>query len=133
MSLYIQQSLPYKLRNDLSIFTEDLESIFLEITLPRSQPIVVGCIYRPPNTNLVAFISSLNASLHSIRQEKKPCYLAGDFNVDLLKAESHVPSTEFLELLYSHFIRHSLHFTPDFVICMNRVSLLKPLLLIRVG
>jgi len=102
VSLYIHQSLPYKLRNDLSVFTDDLESIFLEITLPRSQSIIVGCIYRPPNTNLSAFNSSLNDSLHTIEREKKPCYLAGDFNVDLLKAETHVPSSNILELLYSH-------------------------------
>ena len=43
-------------RNDLSyiekdFFPEEFENIFFEILLPKTKPITVGIIYRPPNKN----------------------------------------------------------------------------------
>ncbi len=35
--------------NQIHIFGNDIENIFFEILLPNSQPITIGCIYRPPN------------------------------------------------------------------------------------
>jgi len=49
--LYINQSLAYKIRDDLSIkchLSKQLESTFAEISLPNQPNIIVGCIYKHP-------------------------------------------------------------------------------------
>ena len=44
VACYIKNDLSY---NILSVFLR--ESVFFEILLPNSKPIIVGTIYRPPN------------------------------------------------------------------------------------
>ena len=49
--MYIEESLPIKIRNYLSSITyksKFLESTFAEITLPKQTNIIVGCIYKHP-------------------------------------------------------------------------------------
>ena len=40
--------------------------------------------------------------LSKIKNEKKRCYLAGDYNINLLNAENHLPSSEFVETMFSY-------------------------------
>ena len=42
--------------------------------------------------------------LPKIKTEKKLPYLTGDFNIDLLNVENHLPSQEFINLMYSHSV-----------------------------
>ena len=106
VSLYIKDDLEYTRRNDLSIFNTSLESCFVE--LPSNQfgikeNVVIGVLYRPHNTVVVTFNDILNDILMKLKNERsKKVYLAGDFNINLLTAENHIPSSEFLELMFSH-------------------------------
>ena len=43
--------------------SETLESIFIEIKVPNQKDIIVGEIYRPPNSNAADFVESLNVLL----------------------------------------------------------------------
>ena len=83
-----------------------MESVFIEIPscpLLNRKSILIGCIYRPPDTDIVTFIDALDSTLESINKEGKLCILLGDYNINLLKGE--VPSTiDFLNVLYPvHF------------------------------
>ena len=49
---FIRDSLLYKLRNDLSINCEDIESLSIEILNSQTRNIIFNVIYRPPNGNL---------------------------------------------------------------------------------
>ena len=58
MSLLIKENIDYVTRNDLSEFNSHIESLFIE--LPTSQfnlnkCIMVGVIYRPPDTDVNVF------------------------------------------------------------------------------
>ena len=61
---------------------------------------VIGLIYRPPNSNIVQFTETLNNILGEVSH--MPCYIMGDYNIDLLKHELHPPTEKFLEAMYSN-------------------------------
>jgi hypothetical protein len=67
---------------------------------PNVRPIV-GIIYRPPNSKYDEFEKSLREILSKVDRENKPCYLMGDFNVDLLKYENCTFANRFFNQLTS--------------------------------
>ena len=80
------------------------ESVFVEIdksVFKTPKNIIFGVIYRPPDTNILEFIEMFTTFLHNIKRENKLCYLMGDYNLDLLKNETHLPTSNFLDLMYS--------------------------------
>ena len=65
----------------------------------------VGSSIRHPHGNFDNFLNHLNVIVDKIYHEKKYYVLLGDFNLDLLKFESH-PSTEnFLNTLGSYYFQ----------------------------
>ena len=50
--------------------------------------IIVGVIYRRPNTDFDGFMTELNFIIDSITSYNKTIYIMGDFNLDLLKLNS---------------------------------------------
>lgn len=104
VSLLISESMNYNVRNDLSIYNDCIESLFIEIP-PCStiqKEVVVGVIYRPPNTNVNDFTTHITDLLSTVKKESKLCYLLGDFNINLLNSDTHILTSEFLEVLYSY-------------------------------
>lgn len=101
VGLFIHESLQYKLRNDLCINVPDvLESIFIELELNK---VIVGCLYHPPGTDLASFTAYFDTLLSKINTEKKACYIAGDFNVNLLKHDTHTPTSDYINCVFSHY------------------------------
>ena len=105
--LYISKNLHYKPRPDLLIYKPKLlESIFIEIINPNSANTVIGCIYRHPSMVLKEFNDDyLDPLLSQLDKERnKKFYLLGDFNVDLLKIETHEQSSKSLQIMESNNI-----------------------------
>ena len=76
-----------KLRDDLACpDTKIMESLFVQISQTKLavKDVIVGVIYRPPNTNVTIFCDSLSQILDKINKEDRPCYLLGDFNIDFI-------------------------------------------------
>ena len=46
---------------------------------------VIGVIYRPPDMDINTFNDQFATVMENIEQEKKICYLTGDYNLNLLK------------------------------------------------
>ena len=59
-------------------------------------------MYRPPNTDVEIFNNAFAKVVHQIKSEHKSVFILGDFNVNLLEIDDHIPSSEFLELMYSN-------------------------------
>ena len=74
--------------------------VCIEIENAKGQNIIVASIYRAPNTDLAL----LNTHIENIcnNSKKKTVYLCGDFNVDLLKYDTHGDTSNFIDQLYSH-------------------------------
>jgi exonuclease III len=100
VGLYMSDDLVYKKRNDLFVVDPTVyEGIFIELEL---KSMIIGCIYRPPNSDLGSFTASIDTTLSKINSDRKLCYIAGDFNIDLLKYDSHVPTADYVNCLFSH-------------------------------
>ena len=101
VSLLIRESLRYRVRNDLCMMSEYLESVSVELT-NLNRRVVVVAVYKPPGVNLNSFYDSMCTILNIIKHENKLAYILGDFNLDLLKCNDHLPTSEFYELMYSY-------------------------------
>ena len=105
VSLLLKSDIMYYERTDLSYMNEYIESVFVEIDgsiVNATKNIVIGVIYRPPNTDINQFNQALQNLLENIKRSRKLCYLLGDYNIDLFKSESHAATSDFLNLMYSY-------------------------------
>ena len=103
VSLLISKNLKYKRRDNLSFISDDCECVFVELFNSdlRKSGLLVGSLYRAPNSNISAFNDQFSTILSAIKRESKNCYLMGDFNINLLNSDSHISTGEFVERLYS--------------------------------
>ena len=60
----------------------NIESVFCKIVTPNSTPLIVGSIYRPPNTNL-EYMKNLCSQLNFIKENHKnsAIWIMGDLNL----------------------------------------------------
>ena len=82
-----------------------MEGLFIEIdkhVFDTTSALVMGIIYRMPNSWIDIFNDRLNDILNIIHRKRKVCYFLGNLNIDLLKYEEHRPTSEFLDLIYSY-------------------------------
>ena len=75
----------------------DIESIWINVIL-RSQKLLLGCIYRPPNDK--KFLTSFKTALDNICHRSN-VVLIGDFNIDLSNNCDKTLTGDFKELLGS--------------------------------
>ena len=103
VSLHIRKDITFILRNDLDYFDSEMETIFIEIDkciFDTDLNIVIGVIYRMPNSSVDVFNDRISDVMNVIQKERKLCYLLGDLNIDLLKADDHKATGELLDVLY---------------------------------
>jgi hypothetical protein len=74
--MYISKQLSFKIRDDLAQNIED-------------------------DNKFEIFENAINTILYKVERENKICYLAGDYNIDLLKSESCDFSNRFIEQLFT--------------------------------
>ena len=105
VSIYVHNSVDYIHRSDLSSVESDLETCFIEVNssdMLFEKPAIIGCIYRPPGKSIDVFNEKLRLILEKISDEGKLGYIAADFNINILNHDNHKPTSDFLELMYSH-------------------------------
>ena len=85
-----------------------LETVFLEILNEKKKNVIIGCIYRHPTMDIKTFNEKyFNNLMTKINNEKKACYLLGDFNIDLLQTESNIHTKDFFDILTANlFVPH---------------------------
>ncbi|HMK58436.1 MAG TPA: reverse transcriptase family protein [Nitrososphaeraceae archaeon] len=73
--------------------------------------VFIGCVYRPPNTDVALFNAELSAILDILnRKSKSLSFIMGDYNLDLLQSCSHTPTSEFLACLASRSFLPTIRF-----------------------
>ena len=100
VALYIAQNLNFKIRSDIKL--AQAESLFIEIDNSILKNVIIGLIYRPPDSNLDVFYDELDFYLHKIENENKHVFIFGDFNINFLHSSSNNTSTDFMQLMYSY-------------------------------
>ena len=104
VAVCVQDQVSFRERPDLSCFTEDFETVFIEIEKGNqlnAKNVIIGVIYRPPNQDILSFNEKLNDIINKIRMENKICYLLGDYNINILKYSSHVHTAQFVDMMSS--------------------------------
>ena len=106
IGIYIHERHRFNIINDLSLFEDNLfESLTIKIDTDQKKSFNISCVYRPntpiqgmsTNDQLDYFIdkmSNLQATMSSYRGDS---FIIGDFNLDLLKFETHIKTNEFIE------------------------------------
>ena len=78
--IYIHEGLVFTERNDLH---NNNEAIWVQVNRTRCKPLIIGCIYRPPNQQVDKFLEDFNNSLAGIESHFDKI-IFGDFNIDYL-------------------------------------------------
>ena len=100
VAILISTRCRYRRRKDLEQFNSNsFESCFIELENWKSN-LVIGSIYRPPNTEPERFIQSFKDVKETCTKQKNNLILGLDHNLDLLKANLHRPTLTFLETIY---------------------------------
>ena len=83
----------------VNIQLNTIELCLVKIKLEHSQKnIVVGSLYRPPNTSCVEFVSEYENLINNLKHADTHLILGMDHNSDLLKASVHNSTQRFLEM-----------------------------------
>ena len=83
----------------------NIESLFIEIDnvlCTSNSRVIVGFVYRPPNSNMMVFLEKMKHILETINNQKHTVYVMGDFNLNLLTQTDSGNSSGFLEMFYSN-------------------------------
>ena len=81
VAIYIQSHIPARVRSDLMVL--GIEALWLEIHLAHCKPFVIGCVYRPPSSN-VQYLEELCSMLIRVTDMAKETFVMGDLNIDWL-------------------------------------------------
>ena len=84
--IYINNDYAFNTRTDLT--SNDTEAIWAELLLPKSKPILIGTVYRPPNQK--DFVDKFQETMNKLEPEQETVIL-GDFNFCLLNKKSNNP------------------------------------------
>ena len=96
---YINSNISYNPCHDVGT---DFESVWVELFLPKTKPILVGVCYRPPtDTNFYELLElACNNCSHFYQNE---CILFGDFNTDYKAINPTTPMCQHLKPFMSMF------------------------------
>ena len=61
----------------------------------------MSCVYRPPNYNLKNFNENFFTYVEELTKANSDVYICGDFNIDMLKYDTHSESRYFIDSMFS--------------------------------
>lgn len=105
VSLFIKNDISFTIRNDLNIFDTFAETVFVEIdksVFSTDKNIIIGVIYRIPDKDVKLFNDKFNDVLNNAKVNNKICYLLGDYNINLLNTDSHIPTQDFVDICFTN-------------------------------
>ena len=101
VAIYVRHNFKAVVIKEMSTCTEEIfECITVQVKINCSKSVFVSCIYRAPGSNIDIFIDHLS-NVFSNRVINKSFYLCGDFNIDLLNYNSHKPTANYIDFIYS--------------------------------
>ena len=98
VAIWICDTLKYRCRLDLDIFEERIfESCFIKIEGKFKRNVLVGSIYRVPNTNEKHFINTYREMAIKLKSEGKEIIIGTDQNMDYLKVYTNHNTLDLLD------------------------------------
>ena len=88
VACYIRSDISFNVRGD---FSSEIENIFFDILLPKTKPILIGILYRPPEQS--KFLDNLSTSIsQTCSFNEQEVYISGDLNINLINSQKHTPN-----------------------------------------
>ena len=116
LALYCRKNITMKIRNDLRVNKEMVfESMVVELCKSGKFFFVV-VVYRPPSGNVQEFNDLLERQMDKLSGLNRPCFVCGDFNLDLFSVNVNPRVRDFLNVMLGYGLR------PTVNIC-SRVTL----------
>ena len=78
VACYIRNNICFNRKNCLS---DNIENIFIDLLFPKTKPISVGIIYKPPSQS--QFLQQIITEFEALDLDNE-IYVLGDFNINLL-------------------------------------------------
>ena len=88
VGLYINNKIDHFKRDDLKVQTVEFETVWVELINKHKKNILCCCAYRHPDSDPMTFIEHFEKIFTKLSEEKKPLFILGDFNFDLLSCNS---------------------------------------------
>ncbi len=80
VAFYIRNDISYNVREN---FSNEFENIFFDIHLPKTKPILMGILYRPPDQS--GFLENLSQAISETHSfDNQEVYILGDLNIDMI-------------------------------------------------
>lgn len=76
------------------------ESVTIELKLTNNRRVVIACVHIAPGSDVTLFCDTIER-LFNQTAIKKAIFSCGDFNIDLLKHDSHGGTKYFVDLMFS--------------------------------
>ena len=95
VAIYVNNKLDHFKRDDLGKLDDDFESVWIEIKKKKGKSSLCGCIYRHPSSNVTELVEYVETTLTKLNNKNYDIFLMGDFNIDLLRYESHSSTNDF--------------------------------------
>ena len=102
VAVYVTEHLNYNRLKDPRDLSPDIdvESIWFELSLPKTKKILIGAIYKPPDSNASTFTESLEKILSNFTTNETETILLGDFNFNYMAPNSATKNFKHLTNLY---------------------------------
>ena len=108
LCIFIHESLCYKLRKDLSINSEAIKSLSIEISNKKASNLIFNAIYRPPTGDIKVF-KQFCKDIFSKNQNMKHMMFAGVFNMNVLDYEYNGKVKSFFGLIYQRNLKPTIN------------------------
>ena len=97
----ISKYLKYKRRHDLENSFVKTENCFIEVNSGK-QRLIVGSLYRPPNTDDKDFLSYFKELIENLKHSKHDYIIGLDHNLNLLNTHKHRPTRKFVDIMLNN-------------------------------
>ena len=102
VSLFVKDDIECSRVDDLCLNQKNIESVFCEFDKDQfglEKNVLVGVIYRPPNTDISEFNEIVSDLLKKLKAEKKYVHIMGDVNINLINMDKHIATQDFVDTL----------------------------------
>ena len=100
--IYIHKSIHFKVRNDLALFNDEIETASVETVNNILKNFIITGIYRPPKRNIKFFKDYFKELLSKKKTSGKNVFIVGDLNINSLDYESNEPVKNFFNLVFQN-------------------------------
>ena len=105
VGIYVKSSLKADKGLDLSTFTSDFKTLWIEIQNTKSKNILFCCAYRHPSSDIDKFNEHMQEIITKIENEKKLVFIMGNFNINSLNYENHTPTSDFINTFFANHLQ----------------------------